>query len=332
MQPRINEPIAQSAPPEAVADEFQQVANLGGLSVPKTKDGKQVHIISEIDRFPNIKHEIGRLRETTFRGVGEGTSKPLDLDHFDSYYHHIVAWNPSRQEIIGAYRIGLGMEILEKYGAAGFYTSTLFKFSTEFTETYLPRGVELGRSFIQPNYQRELRSLDSLWQGITCFLDQALKQYPQIRYLFGPVSISAELEEKLIHMLVFFYSMHYPGNEFPHFSPKLVKGHNNYDVPFNRVNEFKNIFANDYKENFLVLKRQFTNGNLPILFKRYSRLCKPDCTGFFAFHEDPHFNTVCAFTMLDLIGVRKKSQEKYKVWLRDRIQQYEHDLAASMIA
>jgi putative hemolysin len=133
---------------------------------------------------PALMREIGRLRELTFRKVGEGTGRKIDLDEFDQYYQHIVLWDESQLEVVGAYRIAAGDVIYRRLGISGFYTSTLFRFSEEF-EKYLPQSLELGRSFVQPNYWNS-QALDYLWHGIGAYMAAR----PQYNYLFGPVSVS----------------------------------------------------------------------------------------------------------------------------------------------
>jgi hypothetical protein len=136
-------------------------------------------------RIPNLLHEIGRLREITFREVGEGTGKSLDLDEYDFYYYHLILWHKENQELVGAYRIGLGSEIIDLYGRKGFYTHSLFKMKREF-KPYLKRSIELGRSFIVSKYQKQRWPLFLLWQGITIFMDH----FSEVKYIIGPVSMS----------------------------------------------------------------------------------------------------------------------------------------------
>jgi putative hemolysin len=136
--------------------------------------------------IPQVLDEIGRLRELTFREVGEGTGKGRDLDEFDPAYYHVVLWHQEKREIVGAYRLGLVSEILARRGSQGLYTSTLFEFHPEFFDALGP-AVELGRSFIRAEYQKSFQPLLLLWKGIGKFiLDHA-----PAHVLFGPVSISA---------------------------------------------------------------------------------------------------------------------------------------------
>lgn len=137
-----------------------------------------------------VREEIGRLRELSFREVGEGSGKQRDLDAFDDHYHHLVLWNGAQREIAGAYRMGVVEEILPRYGVAGLYTSTLFHFQPEFFAALGP-AVELGRSFIRAEYQKSFAPLLLLWKGI----GQFLLRNGRARTLFGPVSVSAQYSQ-----------------------------------------------------------------------------------------------------------------------------------------
>ena len=134
---------------------------------------------------PHLMREIGRLREVTFRTVGEGTGKPSDLDRFDDHYHHLVLWDHEARQLVGAYRMGVVSEILDQQGPKGLYTSTLFSFKPKFLK-HIRNSVELGRSFVREEYQRQPTPLSLLWKGVGLFL----MRYPGHHQLFGPVSIS----------------------------------------------------------------------------------------------------------------------------------------------
>ncbi len=137
--------------------------------------------------IPAIMTEIGRLREITFREVGEGTMKELDIDCFDSYYHQLFLWDKKADGIIGAYRIGFGDEIIPQYGIKGFYTDTLFRYSPDMAPV-LAESIELGRSFIAGEYQKRPSSLMMLWKGIV----YVLLKHTQFRNMIGPVTISGD--------------------------------------------------------------------------------------------------------------------------------------------
>lgn len=139
------------------------------------------------EQIPNLLDEIGRLRELTFREVGEGTGEPTDLDRFDVYYRHLFMWDRKARKIVGSYRIGATDEILQSRGKRGLYTTTLFKFKPGFLEALDP-ALEMGRSFIASEYQKKHASLSLIWRGIGTFV----VRHPRYKCLFGPVSISKE--------------------------------------------------------------------------------------------------------------------------------------------
>jgi putative hemolysin len=151
------------------------------------------------DEIPNLLREIGRLREYTFRTGNEGTGKSLDIDEFDSYYYHIILLDTDDMSIIGAYRAGKSHEILQRFGANGLYTRTLFKYKKELIDLWGP-SIELGRSFIVPEHQRKFTSLSVLWQGIGAFVCRD----PRYKMLFGPVSIDQTYNRVSRDLMVFF--------------------------------------------------------------------------------------------------------------------------------
>ncbi len=176
-------------PPEPTEWQIKEIAALP----PEQKlveSGDLTVYIARSAQIPSILHEIGRLREITFRAVGEGTGDEIDLDDFDYYYNHAFIWNRARQEVIGSYRLGLADEIVREHGVQGLYTHTLFKFDERLMDRIQP-AIELGRSFIRPEYQKSYIALFLLWKGISTFIGQN----PRYRILFGPVSITNEYRE-----------------------------------------------------------------------------------------------------------------------------------------
>ena len=151
------------------------------------------------DQIPNLLHEIGRLREITFRDAGEGTGQALDLDRFDDYYLHLFVWNRDKRELVGAYRLGQTDEILPRFGKRGLYTSTLFRYRRRLLASLTP-GLEMGRSFIRKEYQRNFASLLLLWKGI----GQFVVRHPRYKILFGPVSVNADYTRKSQELMVQF--------------------------------------------------------------------------------------------------------------------------------
>ncbi len=174
-------------PPAPALDRERIIADVAALDPEQTlvKSGDFRVIHASKSMIPALIHEIGRLREITFREVGEGTGKALDLDEFDEYYTHLFLWNDAQEELVGAYRLGRADEIVRAHGPSGLYTSTLFKYKPAWFK-HLGSSLELGRSFIRKEYQRSYSSLLLLWKGIGAFIVKNL----QYRYIFGPVSVS----------------------------------------------------------------------------------------------------------------------------------------------
>jgi putative hemolysin len=155
--------------------------------------------ISRPENIPGILAEIGRLREVTFREAGEGTGNELDLDAYDGHYRHLFIWNRKDEEIIGAYRLGLTDEIMAAKGLDGLYTRSLFEFNEQMLDRLGP-SIELGRSFIRPEYQRGFKPLMLLWRGISNFAARN-RRY---RYSFGVVSISNDYSDLSRHVMTQF--------------------------------------------------------------------------------------------------------------------------------
>ena len=154
--------------------------------------------------IPNLLHEIGRLREITFREVGEGTNKSIDLDKYDKYYYHMFLWDREANCLAGAYRMGLGNEIYKKYGINGFYVQTLFRIEPELHQM-MENTIEMGRAFIIGEYQQKPMPLFLLWKGIV----HVTLRYPEHKYLMGGVSISNQFSDFSKSLMIEFMKSHY---------------------------------------------------------------------------------------------------------------------------
>jgi len=186
------EPVVEAVDPLALAGEVATLDSSRCL----VESGEMRVYYAAAGEVPEILSEIGRLRELTFRAVGEGTGQSIDLDRYDDYYLHLFIWNSATMEIVGAYRLGQGDVIMERFGKRGFYSHSLFKYRTRFLEKLNP-ALEMGRSFVRIEYQRSFSPLMLLWKGIS----QYVYRNPRYRRLFGPVSISSEyraLSQQLI--------------------------------------------------------------------------------------------------------------------------------------
>jgi putative hemolysin len=162
--------------------------------------------IGSASELPNVLREIGRLREISFRAAGEGSGRAFDLDRFDNHYLHLFLWNAQKREVAGAYRLGPVPDILPRHGVGGLYTSTLFHYRAELLDS-LRSAIELGRSFVRPEYQKQYAPLLLLWKGVGRYLVSR----PQCHTLFGAVSISADYHSVSRRLMVRFLESHLAG-------------------------------------------------------------------------------------------------------------------------
>ena len=179
------------------------------------KGDNEIYVVDAFNA-PNTMREIGRLREIAFRDAGGGTGLECDIDEFDTMKpvpcRQMIVWNPATREIIGGYRFILGEDISFKDGVPNIATSHMFRFSPEFLRDYLPHTIELGRSFVVLNYQNtgsrpnSIYALDNLWDG----LGALVVKYPQIRYLFGKVTMYPEYGAECRDMILGFMHRHFP--------------------------------------------------------------------------------------------------------------------------
>ena len=288
--------IAHSDNIQLIKKELKKSEVLG-----KTNDGKIIYLY-RYTPDSLILNEIGRLREISFRKVNEGVNKKRDTDKYDKYYQHIVLWDEEDLEIVGSYRIGNAKEIYEKYGFDGFYTNTLFKFQKDF-KTYLDNSIELGRSFVQPKYWGS-RALDYLWYGIGAYL----KSNPNIKYMYGPVTLTNTLPPIAQDLIVGFYSHYF----YP--KVKLVKETNKFSYNFEHEDEISICPTQNYKDDLKLLKNSLKSIDscIPTLYKQYSDLCENDGVEFHGFNVDPHFsNCIDGFIMVEIDKMKQSKKERY---------------------
>jgi putative hemolysin len=284
-------PLAHAPCLSAQLAEVERLEVLG-----ETPDGKRI-LCGRLTSDSALLREIGRLRELTFRAVGEGTSRRLDLDRFDTWYEHIVLWDPASCEVVGAYRLARVDEILAARGLGGLYTASLFDFDRRLMPL-LRQAVELGRSFVAPKHWGS-RSLDWLWYGIGAWL----RRHPEVRYLFGPVSISAALPEAAREQLVAYYRRHFGSDE------GLARSR--WPCVPTVVPEFETL---DADAAFRVLKANLDRlgARVPTLYKQYTELCEPGGARFLAFGTDPGFaGAIDGLILVDLARLKPKKRARY---------------------
>lgn len=238
--------------------------------------------IADYEDIPNLMHEIARLREEAFRAIGEGTGKSLDQDEFDAHFKQMILWDTVKQKIAGCYRLGIGSEIIPKYGIKGFYVSSLVNIDPSFAEQ-LAHTIELGRSFVALDYQKEVLPMMLLLRG----LSDVVVRYPDIKHFIGPVSISAWYPKFYLSLIARFVSE-------KHAVEDELKGMVTPKTPF--VPDFLKVDADVLLQNnmsggvdkFDKFLFRLSNGEyrLPTLYKKYLKLNAK----FLCFNVDPDFN------------------------------------------
>lgn len=290
---------------QSLKKELQNARMLG-----ETQDGKKI-LLMEGDTGSPVLAEIGRLREIAFRQVGEGTGNRNDLDAFDLDYRHLVLWDEGDLEIAGAYRIAECWKWVRDSKAEGafefesitarLYSASLFDYGQGF-QPFFSDGIELGRSFVQPQYWGR-RSLDYLWQGLGAYV----ANNPQIRFVFGPVSISASYPKIARDMLVWFYGHYYPGDKSLAVSVNPFE----FQPDFNPLKIFR---GDDVEADFETLRSrlEFLGLSIPTLLKQYVDVCHAEGVNFVDFNIDPGFSD-CVDAMLinDLDFLKDKKRKRY---------------------
>ncbi|MCG3682216.1 GNAT family N-acyltransferase [Aliarcobacter butzleri] len=267
----------------------------------QTNDGKKIYLYDYIEDSIVLK-ELGRLREISFRKVGEGVNKKRDIDKYDVYYQHIILYDKNELEIVGAYRIGNSDMIFKEFETKGFYSNTLFQFNDEFM-FYLQNSIELGRSFVQPKYWGT-RALDYLWYGIGAYV----KANPNIKYMFGPVSISGAFPAIAKDMLVFYYNYYYSSEK------NLVEARTPFSYS-SHIHDIKEFFTlEDKKRDFKSLKIALSNigVNVPTLYKQYSELTLDDGVKFLDFNVDKNFgDCIDSFILVEIDKIKDSMKQRY---------------------
>lgn len=236
--------------------------------------------LASADRIPNTLKEIGRLREITFREIGEGTNEAIDLDIFDSYYHHMFLWDNNTKKIAGAYRMGLGSKIFAQHGINGFYLQDLFRFEPELY-TMMSESIEMGRAFIVKEFQQKPMPLFLLWKGIV----HTTLRFPEHKYLIGGVSISNQFSKFSKSLMIEFMKSHY----YDPYVAQYVRPKKEFKVQLKDADKdfvFDETKADLNKFDKLIDEVEPGNLRLPVLIKKYIK----QNAKIIAFNVDPLFN------------------------------------------
>jgi putative hemolysin len=285
--------------PDIMADEIRRLP----ASQTLVESNGHAVIQATTDQIPHILLEIGRLREITFRAVGEGTGKAVDIDRFDHSYTHLFIWNGEKKEVVGAYRLGRTDEILTQKGVHGLYTNTLFSYKPGFFEQLGP-ALEMGRSFIRLEYQKSFTPLLLLWKGIGRFV----VENPQYKTLFGPVSISDEYQALSRQFLVGYLKLARYRSDIAALvkprKPLSAKSLKGWDI-----DAAVRLLKDDVESvSELISCVESDRKGVPILLKQYLKLGG----GIAGFNVDAAFgNVVDGLIIVDLTKTEPRMLERY---------------------
>ncbi|PHS10830.1 MAG: glycerol acyltransferase [Kordia sp.] len=257
----------------------QEVENLRGYDCRLLESKNYEVFLVSADKIPNILKELGRLREITFREIGEGTNKAVDLDSCDSYYHHLFLWDNVAKKIAGAYRMGLGSKIFAKYGIDGFYLQDLFRFEPELYGM-MSESIEMGRAFIIKEYQQKPMPLFLLWRGIM----HTTLRFPEHKYLIGGVSISNQFSTFSKSLMIEFMKSHY----YDPYVAQYIRPKKEFKVQLKDAD--KDFVFDETKSDLNKFDRiidELEPGlRIPVLLKKYIK----QNAKVIAFNVDPLFN------------------------------------------
>ena len=296
---RTVEPIAPAIDAERLSCEIETLPP----EMLLVSSGRMRVYCAPTSRIPWTLQELGRLRELTFRAVGEGTGRSADIDVFDDYYEHLFSWNTETRELVGAYRLGRTDQISRRFGKRGLYTSTLFDYNDLFIKLLGPT-LELGRSFVRPEYQRSFSSLMLLWKGI----GEYVSRNPRYCRLIGPVSISNDYLPLSRELLVGFLRK----RSFDKLAPTLVRPKR----PFRRGFSLRSVGDDrtlcDIETLSTVVSDLEPDGKgAPVLLRQYLKLGGR----MLGFNVDPDFGN--ALDCLVLVDLRKTDSRVLRKYMSD---------------
>ncbi|MCD6355130.1 MAG: GNAT family N-acetyltransferase [Prolixibacteraceae bacterium] len=271
------------------------------------KGGNEIYLVTAHDS-PAVMHEIGRLREITFRDAGGGTGKETDIDKYDTAevpYKQLIVWDPDSKEILGGYRYLLcGEAARDENGEIMLATSRLFHFSKKFIDNYLPYTLELGRSFVQPVYQsskagaKALFALDNLWDG----LGALTVNHPEIKYFFGKITMYTHFHSDARNLIQYFFKKYFRDKE------NLVYPKEPVEFDFDEAAMKKMFNGKNYSEGYktLVQNVRLFGENIPPLINAYMNL-SPSMKTFGTINNEKFgavFETGIIVTIADIYAIK----------------------------
>lgn len=268
--------IIEETPHEKILEDIE---NLNRKDKLLFKNASYEVYFTEYDEIPSMMREIGRQRELTFRAIGEGTNLPFDLDEYDKHYHHLILWDSKAQKIAGAYRMALGSQVMKNQGIDGFYTSSLFEYDAEL-RPFFRKVIEMGRAYINLEYQQKPLPLFLLWRGIV----HVCLRNPEHKFLMGGVSISNRFSDFSKSLMIEFMRSHYYDAAVGQYV------HPKKDYKVRLKDKEKHLFfegvENDLNKFDKLIDDIEPQMRLPVLIKKYIK----QNAKVIAFNVDPNFN------------------------------------------
>ena len=295
--PELVTPIALPRDKKAVVKEFDRLKNGGKLLF---EVASYQCYLAEHSEIPIAMIELGRRREEAFRATGEGSNQAIDVDDYDQYYKHLILWDAKRKRIAGGYRLGIGEEIFEKHGGVeGFYTSSLFTYSQEFEST-LHETIELGRSFVSLEYQKEALPLMLLLKGLM----HSLMRYPNAEYFIGPVSISNSYPKFYQSLMVYYLENKHSAMIPEHYATPTTPFEPDY-LKLNPKDLLRHKMDNFEKFDRFLMRLSDNTLRMPTLVKKYIKVN----ARIINFNVDPLFN----YSLDGLIILRIKDYPRMEI-------------------